>query len=216
METPIRAGIGAREGVPWVNNQRRQAIFLDFKPLPFLGNPHVQTVLGNLWPGNLRALPTRAWQVALLDGDRLVVHDSTPAGWRNGLRLALLVHGLGGCHSSGYMVRIAWQLFRRGWRVLRLDLRGAGAGAAWARRTYNAACSEDVRAVALAVHEQAPASPLTLIGVSLGGNIVLKLAGEAARIPVPGLERVAALAPPIELERCAELLAAPRNRLYER
>ena len=35
--------------------------------------------------------------------------------------------------------------------------------------------------------------------ISLGGNIGLKLAGEAAEQPVAGLERVAALGPPIDL-----------------
>src|SRR5260370_16999257 len=51
--------------------------------------------------------------------------------------------------------------------------------------------------------------------MSLGGNIVLKLAGESATNPVAGLVAVAALAPPIDLVRCAQLLALPRNRLYE-
>src|SRR5438105_153660 len=61
----------------------------------------------------------------------------------------------------------------------------------------------------------APASPLLLVGISLGGNVALKLAGEAADDPVPGLARVAALGPPIDLGRCVTLLAQPLNRLYE-
>src|SRR5262249_21460832 len=57
--------------------------------------------------------------------------------------------------------------------------------------------------------------PLVLIGFSLGGNIVLKLAGEAAEAPMAGLDRVVAIAPPIDLVRCAALISSPRNRLYE-
>ena len=45
--------------------------------------------------------------------------------------------------------------------------------------------------------------------------IALKLAGEAAGRPVPGVEQVAALAPPIDLGRCAALVARPGYRLYE-
>jgi predicted alpha/beta-fold hydrolase len=56
---------------------------------------------------------------------------------------------------------------------------------------------------------------VTLVGFSLGANVVLKLAGEAAALPVLGMDRVAALAPPVDLERCAGLLALPRNRVYE-
>src|SRR5207302_10460218 len=59
-------------------------------------------------------------------------------------------------------------------------------------------------------------SPLWLIGFSLGGNIVLKLAGEAASLPLPNLRRVAAVSPPIDMVRCAALMGLPRNRIYER
>jgi predicted alpha/beta-fold hydrolase len=106
-------------------------------------------------------------------------------------------------------------LLKRGWRVVRLDLRGCGLGLPLARRPCHAGCSDDLRAAAAAVHRWSPESPLVLIGFSLGGNIVLKLAGEASSHPVPRLERVAAASPPIDLERCAGLIALPRNRLYE-
>jgi predicted alpha/beta-fold hydrolase len=53
------------------------------------------------------------------------------------------------------------------------------------------------------------------VGFSLGGNVALKLAGEAADHPVPGLARVGAVGPPIDLERCAALLGERRNRFYE-
>jgi len=187
----------------------------DFRPLPLLGNPHVQTLLGNLLPGPAFGLPSRARPVVLPDGDCLVLHDSIPPGWAAGDRVALLVHGLSGSHQSGYMQRLARVLARRGLRVVRMDLRGCGRGVALARRPYHAGCSEDVRAAAAEVRRWSPASPLVLIGFSLGGNVVLKLAGEAAVQPVPGLEGVAAVAPPIDLERCCALLAQPWNRIYE-
>src|SRR5205807_9088715 len=97
----------------------------------------------------------------------------------------------------------------------RIDLRGSGQGVALARRPYHAGCSEDIRAAVAEIQRWSPASPLVLIGFSLGGNIVLKLAGEASDHPVPGLERVAAVAPPIDLERCSGLISLPRNRFYE-
>jgi predicted alpha/beta-fold hydrolase len=96
-----------------------------------------------------------------------------------------------------------------------MDLRGTGAGLALARGCYNAGRSEDVRAALAEVHRWSPDSPLLLLGVSLGGNISLKLAGELPVFPVPGLRRVAALGPPIDLEHCSRLLARPSNRLYE-
>jgi predicted alpha/beta-fold hydrolase len=187
-----------------------------FRPLPLLGNRHVQTLLGACLPGWPTRVPSAERQVQLDDGDRLVMHDSRPEGWKDGGPITLLVHGLSGSHASGYMLRITGLLMPHGIRVVRLDLRGAGRGIALARRSYHAGCSSDVRAVAAALHAESPASPLALVGFSLGGNIVLKLAGEAERQPVPGLARVAAVAPPVDLVRCSRLIAQPRNRFYEK
>ena len=185
-----------------------------FRPLPLLGNPHVQTVLGNLmsWTRDRHVSVQRS--VPLPDGDALAVHDSVPATWQSGRPIAVLVHGLSGCHRSSYLRRVANQLGAAGVRVVRLDLRGTGAGMKLARRFYNAACSDDVRAVLDALHEEQPTSPLILIGFSLGGNIVLKLAGEARKRPVPGMIAVAAVAPPIDLVRCSELIE--RQPFYDR
>jgi predicted alpha/beta-fold hydrolase len=189
---------------------------LPFRPLPLLGNCHLQTVLGN-WPGApVFSLPKVERRVLLPDGDRLVLHDSQPKRWRLGGRIALLIHGLGGSHRSGQVQRVAGMLLAHGLRVVLVDLRGAGRGASLARKTYHGGCSEDVRAAVAVVHGWSPSSPLILVGMSLGGNIALKLAGEAAVHPVPGLERVAAVSPPVDLEGCAARLALPRSRLYER
>jgi predicted alpha/beta-fold hydrolase len=187
----------------------------DFQPLPLLGNTHVQTVLGNLLRGPSLHVATSSHHVSLDDGDRLVIYDSAPGRWRMGGPVAVLVHGLGGDHRSAFVSRTARMLLPRGWRVVRMDLRSCGKGVTLARRPYHAGSSEDVRAALALIHRWSPHSPLALIGFSLGGNIALKLAGEAAGRPVPGLTRVAAVAPPIDLERCAGLIGQPRNRFYE-
>jgi predicted alpha/beta-fold hydrolase len=180
-----------------------------------LSNAHLQTLLGNVFYRGTSWIPSCERRAALPDGDQLVLHDSVPPRWHSGAPVALLVHGLGGTHRSGYMERVGSMLINRGLRVVRLDLRGAGRGLALARRSYHGGCSDDVRAAAIEVHSWARSSPLILIGFSLGGNIVLKLAGEAAREPLEGLEGVAALAPPVDLERCVALLRQPNNRFYE-
>jgi len=177
-----------------------------FRPLPLLGNPHVQTVLGNLLPGAALRFPFTPQTVALPDGDRVVIHDCTPPGWRPGEAIAVLIHGLGGSHASANLVRVNQRLANRGIRVCRMDLRGSGAGIALARRFYSAACSDDVRAVLEHLHGQNPESPLLLAGFSLGGSVVLKLAGEAGDRPVPGLRAIATVAAPLDLVRCSELI----------
>jgi uncharacterized protein len=184
-----------------------------FRPLPFLSNPHVQTLLAHLIPGPRRTIPTKLRTIALPDGDRLAVHDSTPAEWRGHDGAVLLVHGLSGSHQSGYMIRLARHFLRHGVRVLRMDLRGVGAGATLARRTYHAGRSEDLRAVADDLQSAHGNCPLVLVGMSLGGNLVLKLAGEAEQNPLLGLHAVAAVAPPVDMVACSAMLA--RRRFYD-
>ncbi len=187
----------------------------DFRPLPFLSNPHLQTIVASWLPAPTLRARTEVRRVTLDDGDQLVLHDCVPDRWQPGGRAALLLHGLGGSHRSGHVVRMSAALVRGGVRALRMDLRGSGHGIALARRPYHGGCSGDVRAALKAMQRWCPGSPVTLIGVSLGGNIVLKLAGETATHPVPELERVAALAPPVDLVRCSAMLSERRNRFYE-
>jgi predicted alpha/beta-fold hydrolase len=188
----------------------------DFCPPWLLRNRHLQTLIGHLWSGPPFREPSHKHRVPLGDGDQLVAHDSTPAAWRSGDPIAVLVHGLGGCHDSGHLRRLARLLAPRGVRTVRVDLRGTGDGLPLARKAYHAGCSEDVRAVLEMVHGLAPESPVWLVGVSLGANIVLKLAAEAADRPVPGLQRVLALGPPIDMPRCSVLMARRGNRFYNR
>ena len=187
-----------------------------FRPLPLLGNPHVQTILGAFLPGRGCPPPRRRHVLPLPDGDALLLHENVPTGWRDGLPIALLLHGLTGCHASSHIRRMAGLLLSRSARTFRIDLRGAGQGVGLARRTYHAGRSDDIRAALAYLHQLSPTSPLLLLGVSLGGNVALKLAGESAREPLPGLARVGVLNPPIDLARCAELISSPRNRFYER
>jgi predicted alpha/beta-fold hydrolase len=129
--------------------------------------------------------------------------------------MALFIHGLSGNATQPHVQRMAMMLMQRGVRVFRIELRGTGEGLPLARNVYHGARSGDIRAALALMHRLSPASPLLLLGVSLGGSLALRVAGEMPEHPVPGLARVAALSPPIDLARCAVMLARPINRIYE-
>jgi predicted alpha/beta-fold hydrolase len=188
----------------------------DFRPLPLLGNAHLQTVLGTVWKGRPFLLPSAQRLVELPDGDRLQYFDTVSPDWRPGRPVAVLIHGLGGSHHSGFAQRVAGLLAPYGVRIVRPDLRGNCESIPLARSFYTAGSSDDVRAVVEAVAELCPGSPVDVVGLSLSGNIVLKLAAEAAVRPLPALRRVVSLAPPIDLARSAAMMGHPRNRFYDR
>lgn len=188
----------------------------DFLPLRGFRSGHRQTILGHfarLWlprPAGERRL------VPLPDGDALHAHDTAAEGWEPGQPVVLIVHGLGGSHESGSVLRLAWECLRNRLRVLRVNLRGCGGSMAAAKRPYHAGCSADILEVLRLARQWYPGSPLWLVGLSLGGNIALKLAAEIAPADVPALEQVLAVAPPVDLQHCSSLLDQPQNALYER
>lgn len=187
-----------------------------FRPHPLFRNGHVQTIAAAYLPAPRSPYKARQHQVELPDGDRLVLHDDCPDTWQAGERVALLIHGLSGCHRSGYMVRLAERLEHAGVRTFRMDLRGCGAGVALARLPYHSGRSEDAAAALQHVARLCTASPAAIVGFSMGGNIALKLVGELGEEACGHLDRAVAICPPIDLAPAVEHLHRPRNRLYER
>lgn len=201
-----------------------------FEPHPALRGGHGQTLAGVFWggreesavsPGTVAAKHT----VDLGDGDAAALHEDRPPAWRPGDPAALLVHGLGGCRNSPYMVRIARKLAARGVRSFRLDHRTCGEGAELSARPYHAGLSADVRAALADVHALCPGSALGVAGFSMGGNMVLKALGEHARAGRPGGDpshrlpdvplRAVAVNPAADLAACCAYLTGPMQRFYD-
>lgn len=185
-----------------------------FRPFPFLKNRHVQTFLGALVDQSPFEFPSMETILPLPDGDSLYLVVSEPECWRPPNPTVILVHGLTGSHRSSMVVRIGKQLYEKGWRVIRMNQRGAGPGLPLARSPYHAGRSDDVRMVLENFQVPGKSCPTYLVGFSLGGNLVLKLAGENNTLP--GLAGVAAMGPPIDLAKCSDLIGKKENQLYER
>jgi predicted alpha/beta-fold hydrolase len=194
--------------------------FPNFEPHPLIRGGHLQTILGAYIPWQRIQYRARQHKVPLPDGDAIVLHDDLPAAGEDALAppspVVLLLHGLGGCHLSGYMQRCAAKLTSRGYRVFRMDLRGYGAGFAFARHPVHAGRSEDAGAALAFVIEQCPDSPVHMVGFSMGANIALKLAGELGELAPANLASVMAVAPPIDLVECSRNMERTSNRIYDR
>lgn len=190
--------------------------FPPFQPHALLPGGHAQTLAGAYLLGHRHRYRAQRRGVTLADGDQIVLHDDCPSGWVRGDRSALLIHGLAGCHESGYMHRIAAKLNARGVRAFRMDLRGCGAGAGLARLPYHSGRSEDAAAALGAIAGWLPQSPTTLIGFSLGANIALKLLGELEGRPCGNLDSAVAVCPPVDLAACSRQISRASNRVYDR
>lgn len=198
----------------------------DFRPAWWLPGGHAQTLSAAFWKGPQPPEQGIARRIELLGGDALIALDDCPPQWQAGDPAILMMHGLGGSARNSFLVRVTAKLMRRGVRVFRLNLRGCGAGAGLARLPYNAGRSGDLKAAVAAVIEwcQEPISPqagsrsptpLTLFGMSLSANLLLKYLGEeGSRVPAP-VHRAIAINPPIDLARSVRTLERRMNRGYD-
>jgi uncharacterized protein len=133
----------------------------------------------------------------------------------------IVVHGLEGSSDSQYMQGVARDGLAAGMNVVLMNQRNCGGMDHCAPTLYNSGLSGDVAAVARHVIENDGISRFALIGFSMGGNLVLKLAGEWGRdgngnTSAPRQFRaVAAVCPAIDLAASADALHTPGNRIYE-
>lgn len=191
-----------------------------FRPPWWLRGPHGQTIVGSQWPTPLPPHRATLRTVATGDGDAVAVHDDRPADWRPGGRVVVMAHGVAADHRSPLLVRLADKLEARGVRVFRWDMRGCGAGRPLARRPYHAGCSDDLARVVEAVlgwcTAEGPPPELSLFGVSLGGNVLLKYLGEdPPRVPA-AVRRAIAVNPPIDLVAGVAAIGSGTARIYDR
>lgn len=175
----------------------------------------MQTVAGAWWKvGPPLVTETARYTLTLPDGDRLVLHDDTPADWAAEDRAAILVHGLGGCYLSRYMQRITRNLTAAGVRTFRLDLRGCGAGRNQACQPYHAGRIEDLQAAYDQVRDLCRQASIGVAGFSLGGNLVLRWLGETAN--PAGLDLALAVNPPVDLAAATQAISRAARGAYDR
>lgn len=126
----------------------------------------------------------------------------------------LLLHGLEGCHESSYMRGTADKAYRAGCNVIRLNQRNCGETEHLTPTLYNSGLSGDIRAVISELVAQDGLTTIWAVGWSMGGNLVLKMAGEVGDT-IPALRGVIGICPVIDPELCVRALERPINRIYE-
>ena len=185
-----------------------------FQPRRGLRGGHLQT-LGNFFLPRHVALPrSESRLVEVEPGVRVLCHCHWLPDRKNALTI-LIVHGLEGSSDSAYMQGIAAKGAAAGMNVVRMNQRNCGGTDALSATLYHSGRSADVAAVAGHLIEHDGIARLALVGFSMGGNLVLKLAGEWGGEGPSQFKAVATVCPALNLAASADALHLPGNRLYE-
>jgi predicted alpha/beta-fold hydrolase len=177
----------------------------------------VQTIASFLLPRriHLPAAEERLVEVAPGISVRCWCHWQKSVENRRKALTLIVVHGLEGSSESQYMLGVARNGLAAGMNVVLMNQRNCGGMDHCAPTLYNSSLSGDVAAVARNVVENDGVSRFALIGFSMGGNLVLKLAGEWGSDGPSEFRSVAAVCPAMDLAASADALHEPGNRIYE-
>ena len=164
---------------------------------------HWQTVSAALFPPPAVRFQRERWETP--DGDFIDVDFAGAAG---AARVMVLLHGLEGCSDSHYARLLAQALSAAGWRVAIPHWRGCSGEPNRKPRAYH---SGDTAEFDWIVPRFKP--PLDAIGVSLGGNVLLKWLGERGAEAKALVRRAAAVSAPLDLAAAGAALDRGFNRL---
>ncbi|MFN4325428.1 MAG: YheT family hydrolase [Azonexus sp.] len=177
----------------------------------WLPGGHAQTI----WPLLIkpRPIPLRRERWATPDDDFIDIDLlDGPAS----APLLVLFHGLEGSSHSHYAIAMARACRQIGWRLALPHFRGCSGELNRRPRAYHSGDTAEIDWILRRLHQANAGRPLAAGGISLGGNALLKWAGEqgpGARSVVSG---VAGICAPLDLAACGHHLAHGFNRLYTR
>jgi hypothetical protein len=175
---------------------------------------HLQTLASFFLPRRIAPPTAEKRLIEVEPGVQVLCHCHWQPDRANALTV-IIVHGLEGSSESQYMLGIAAKGTAVGMNVVRMNQRNCGGTDALSPTLYHSGRSQDVAAVAQNLIHQDRISRFALVGFSMGGNLVLKLAGEWVRESPPQFRAVAAVCPSVNLAASADALHLPGNRLYE-
>lgn len=176
---------------------------------PFLfRNGHISTIV----PAILRKIKNVHYQrerIDTPDGDFLDLDFSL----KGSNSLVIILHGLEGNTYKAYVKGLVRKMNRAGFDALALNLRSCSQEDNRKFYSYHSGKTDDLETVLDYV--QQPYQNILLAGFSLGGNIVLKYAGEKAENIHPKIKAVAGISVPVDLTATSYNFLKKENFLYQ-
>lgn len=183
----------------------------NFKPAWWLTNPHAQTIYPTMMHRQ-QAPINHSERINLPDGDFIDLAWAT-----NGLDantpLVILLHGLGGSVNSVYVSSLLRALNQTGVRGVLMHFRGASEEPNRLPRAYHSGDTADFDFLINKLNREEPHTRKAAIGISLGGNVLLKWLGETGSQSL--IHAAVAVSVPFQLNIVADRINQGFSRIYQ-
>jgi len=180
----------------------------------WLPGGHLQTIYPLLIKPRALRYRRERWETP--DGDFIDLdwNDAGAAG--DAAPLLVLFHGLEGDSNSHYALSLMHHLAAAGWRGVVPHFRGCSGEPNRLPRAYHSGDSAEIDWILRRLKNDHPQRSLYAVGVSLGGNVLLKWLGERGSDATHLIKGAAAVSAPLDLSACGHQLGRGFNRVYSR
>ncbi len=185
-----------------------------YAPPWWLPGGHLQTIYAYALATN-HVIDYRRERWETLDGDFIDLDWLDSADHE--AKLLVLFHGLEGSSRSHYALSIMALAQQQGWRGVVPHFRGCSGELNRLPRLYHSGDSREIDWILRRLKEKYPQCEIYVIGVSLGGNALLKWLGETGSGAGAIVERAATVSAPVDLNAAASVLDfGHRRAIYTR
>lgn len=188
--------------------RRSQNPYTHFQPAWWLKSAHMQTIYPVLFPRRFK-LSLQRERLYLPDNDFL---DLDWIG-NNPREIVIILHGLAGSIASPYAQGIMNAITQQGWQGVFMHFRGCSGEPNLLARSYHSGETEDLAFVVTTIRKRYPHAKLSVIGYSLGGNVLLKWLGESHLVGL--IDAAIAVSVPFNLSTVVMRLHQGASRIYQ-
>ncbi len=190
-------------------------MLMEFEAPIWVPEGHSQTI----WSAKVAVTNTQAivwarqtWTTP--DGDTIQVHSTNQEAHGPVL---VLFHGLEGSSASHYSRAFAQACAERGWTLVLPHFRGCGGPINTAPRAYHSGDAAEIDWMLKQVSQDYPSRPRVAVGVSLGGNALMRWAGEMGETAAQQVGAAVAVSSPLDLVAAGHAIDQGVNKwLYAR
>lgn len=189
----------------------------DYQAPKWLPGGHAQTIYPLLIKPAVPTYRRERWETPDDDFIDIDWSEGTSVALENPRTpLLVLFHGLEGSSSSHYAQSLMRALDAVGWAGAVVHFRGCSGEANRLPRAYHSGDTSEIDWILRRLRCEHPQRPLFAVGVSLGGNVLLKWLGEQGEEASTSLQAAAAVSAPMDLTACGHHLGQGFNRVYTR